>query len=188
MNPLAIAGLGALAMAAVVAGVIGWGAERYRTGVNDGKRELAAQMRDAAASAAVARERDDAARHAGVAAAEFRHLERMRAIEAADHAKRAQDDRDRRAVVDRLHTDLLTSRATRPADSADAGGTCGKRAGEQRDLLVEGFGLLVEGAELAAEGASLGSEGGGHLERFRSLIELAREFDRSIRIGSDPLQ
>lgn len=118
------------------------------------------------------------------AAAEFRHVERLKEGEAKDAKDRARAA-DLQRTVQQLRASAGAARDRAPA--VDAGATCGADH-QQRDersarLLEQGRELAVEAAELLAEANELVTTGRRGLDRGASLIELANEWGKAVKLG-----
>lgn len=165
-----------------------WGAWNW-----DRDRHAAAAVKAAlepikAEAARVKAERDQLAKDkqalADQAVADFNERERKdKEREQADNLRRAAD----RLALDRLRASAVAG--GRRVDTA-AANTCSAEH-QQRDerldgLLAEGQRLAIEGAELVAQARELVGEGERGLGRAASLIELANDWGRAVRLGEKP--
>lgn len=165
-----------------------WGAWRWDRAVQfeAGRQQVLEQARQAAEKKRVENEVLGKAREQAAAQGEFKHLERMQAQEIRD-AQESSRRADLQRVVDRLRATRVAGDRGAPTNTGAAGGACEERRDPRIDaLLAEGQRLAIEGAELLAEGGSLVGEGAGGLARGASLIELANDWGRAVKLGERP--
>lgn len=137
-----------------------------------------------AASAAETKNKATAAtRDAAASAADARHTQRIATLEAANAEQIAARAADR-SLIARLRSTAVAGDRRAPVDAVD---TCsaGHQQSDQRidRLLAEGQRLGIEGSELVAEGRGLVAEGAGRVAGSASLIELARDWAKAVKLG-----
>jgi len=151
----------------------------YQRGVSD----IVAIAARAASAAELVNLATGEERKLSAAKAEFQHLERMKAREQHD-----ANERDRHAAVERRLARLRESAVAGDRGAAvDAGGACSAEHKLDRErierLLAEGQQLAIEGAGLVAEAGDLVAAGEGGLASAASLINLARDWARAVKLG-----
>jgi hypothetical protein len=123
------------------------------------------------------------ARNENAAQALFRHAERQKQQEAdraQEIAARAADQR----LIARLRQSAVAGDRRAPDHAVDTCGPEHQRRDEAIDrLLAEGQQLAIEGGSLVAEGRELVGEGARGLAGSASLIELANDWARAVKLG-----
>lgn len=173
----------AIAALAIAFGAVRWYGHTQREA---GRQEVIATAQKAASAAEAKNATTSHARDDLAAAAVFRFLERQKQQEAEraeELARRADDQR----LIARLRNTAVAGDRRAPDDARD---TCSaehqRRDAEIDRLLAEGQRLGIEAAELAAEARGLVNEGARGLAESASLIELANEWGRAVKLGERP--
>lgn len=177
MNPLALLNptqwiVSALAVAALVGGVMWWGHSKYQAGVND--TNTVWEARQKAADASLEAERRIQFRQAEIGQKTY---EAKVAVVKEDHAKR-------QAVVDDLQrdVDLLRWAADRRAKEATAAtDSCSTDRGRLRDTER----LLVESQQRLAGSTRLLEEGAGLVQGLAAKRDLARDWAKAVKLGDE---